>query len=208
MSCQRCQKPEPLCVCAALDPVETRTTVVILQHPREQSEDLGTGHLTACRLSKTVLRIGLSWPSLKPILGRDDIDMKRWGVLYLGAAGEAPRPEEPDLLALGRKGERLPDINAILRRLEGIILLDGTWSQAKTLWWRNPWLLKANRLVLNPKSRSRYGKLRREPRRESLAVIEAAALTLARLERRPELEDVILKPFELLVEKIKAASAQ
>jgi hypothetical protein len=25
--------------------------------------------------------------------------------------------------------------------LDGLIVLDGTWSKAKTLWWRNPWLL-------------------------------------------------------------------
>ena len=207
MTCPRCQKPEALCVCAALDPVDNRIGVVILQHPQEKAEDLGTGWLTHCQLTNSVVRIGLSWPSLKRVIDNDDVEMKRWGVLYLGAAKEAPKPEEPDLLVLGRKGERLTDASSILRGLEGVILIDGTWSQAKALWWRNPWLLKAHRLVINPKARSRYGKLRREPRRESLAVIEAAALTLARLERRPELEARILKPFDLLVEKIKAGSA-
>jgi len=207
MTCPRCQKPEALCVCAALDPADNRIGVVILQHPQERAEDLGTGWLTHCQLTNSVLRIGLSWPSLKRVIDNDDVEMKRWGVLYLGAAREAPKAEEPELLVLGRKGERLPDAAAILRGLEGIILIDGTWSQAKALWWRNPWLLKAHRLVVNPKARSRYGKLRREPRRESLAVIEAAALTLARLERRPELEARILKPFDLLVEKIKAGGA-
>ena len=203
MSCPRCQKSEALCVCAALDPIENRIGVVILQHPQEQTEDLGTGWLTHCQLTNSVLRVGLSWPSLKRVIDRDDVEMKRWGVLYLGATREAPRPDEPDLLVLDRKGERLPEAAGILRSLEGIILIDGTWSQAKALWWRNPWLLKAHRLVLNPQARSRYGKLRREPRREALAVIEAAALAVARLERKPELEARILKPFEALVEKVK-----
>ena len=41
--------------------------------------------------------------------------------------------------------------------LEGVVLLDGSWSEAKTLWWRNPWLLRLRRLVLNPRHRSRFG---------------------------------------------------
>jgi DTW domain-containing protein YfiP len=206
MSCPRCQKPEALCVCAAIDPIDTRTAVVILQHPQEQAEALGTGWLTHCQLRNSVLRVGLSWPSLRRLLERE-VDMKHWGVLYLGAAKEMPRPEEAPLLVLGRSGERLAPSASILRSLNGIIVLDGTWSQAKTLWWRNPWLLKAHRLVLNPPSRSRYGKLRREPRRESLAVIEATGFALARLENRPDLEALVLKPFDLLVDKLKTATA-
>lgn len=194
-------------MCAALEPVATRLAVVILQHPQEKTEDLGTGWLAHCQLENSALRIGLSWPSLKRVLDADDIEMKRWGVLHLGAAKEAPKPEEPEVMVLGRKGERLPDAAGILRGLEGVILLDGTWAQAKTLWWRNPWLLKAHRIVLNPRARSRYGKLRREPRRESLAVIEAAAFLLSRLERKPDLEARVLKPFDLLVSKVKGAGA-
>ncbi len=206
MSCPRCQKSEALCVCAAISPVDTKMSVVILQHPQEQAETLGTGWLTHCQLHNSVLRVGLSWPSLRRLL-EHDVDMKRWGVLYLGAAKDTPRPGEDALLVLGRSGERVTPSASILRSLDGIIVLDGTWSQAKALWWRNPWLLKAHRLVLNPPHRSRYGKLRREPRRESLAVIEAAAFALARLEGRPELDALILKPFDLLVDKIKGAAA-
>ena len=36
----------------------------------------------------------------------------------------------------------------ISSNLKGIIVLDGTWSQAKALWWRNPWLLKLRRAIL------------------------------------------------------------
>lgn len=203
MSCPRCHKPEPLCVCAALAPVRVRTRVVVLQHPQEQDEALGTGWLTRCQVQGAELRVGLSWPSLKRILDRD-LDMKRWAVLYLGAAKDAPKPGAPELQLCDRHGETLEGAEAILNRLEGIILLDGTWAQAKTLWWRNPWLLKAYRLVLNPPQRSLYGRLRREPRRQALAIIEAAAFTLSRLERRPTLEAEILRPFQLLVEKVNA----
>jgi len=34
--------------------------------------------------------------------------------------------------------------------LEGIVALDGTWAQAKTMWWRNAWLLKLKRSGASP----------------------------------------------------------
>jgi DTW domain-containing protein YfiP len=69
----------------------------------------------------------------------------------------------------------------IKSQLKGVILLDGTWSQAKTLWWRNAWLLKCPRLILSPKSNSLYGELRKEPRKECLSTIETVADTLEAL---------------------------
>ena len=68
----------------------------------------------------------------------------------------------------------------ILKDIEGIVLLDGTWSQAKALWWRNAWMLKCQRVILGPAQPSRYGKLRKEPRGDGLSTIEAAAMLLCR----------------------------
>jgi DTW domain-containing protein YfiP len=90
-----------------------------------------------------------------------------------------------------------------LRGIEGIILLDGTWSQAKALWWRNAWMLKCKRVVLGPKRPSRYGKLRREPRNDGLSTIEAAAMLLARLERKPEIESALHASFERLLARYR-----
>ncbi|BAR63641.1 DTW domain-containing protein YfiP [Bradyrhizobium diazoefficiens] len=73
-----------------------------------------------------------------------------------------------------------------------MLLLDGTWSQAKALWWRNPWMLKCQRVILNP---SRYGRLRREPRKDGLSTIEAAATLLSGLERRPDIAETLNASF-------------
>src|SRR5204862_7087038 len=93
---------------------------------------------------------------------------------------------------LGRDGEPVANPEPILRSLDGIVLLDGTWSQAKTLWWRNPWLLKLHRLVLNPPRPARLGRLRREPRREALSTLEAAALVLRHIEAGPDAAEALL----------------
>ena len=101
--------------------------------------------------------------------------------------GEGPGPVEvrlarvgePPIAALNRQGLPLPDQVPALAALDGVILLDGSWSQAKALWWRNAWLLKTRRLVLNPGGPSRYGRLRKEPRPDSVSTLEAAAFAMA-----------------------------
>jgi hypothetical protein len=95
------------------------------------------------------------------------------------------------------------DPREALAQLQGVVLLDGSWSQAKALWWRNPWLLKLQRLVLNPGRPSRYGRLRKEPRRESVSTIEAAAAVIGRIEGRPELETRMLASFDTLLRRYR-----
>jgi DTW domain-containing protein len=203
-TCARCEKPTALCVCGGIVPMDHRIAVLILQHPQEQDVTLGTARLTTLHLKQATLKIGLSWPSLSKALGRP-ADPKRWAVLYLGSARAAELAGSREIIVLDRKGEAAADQDAALAELEGIVLLDGSWSQAKALWWRNPWMLKCRRIVLGPRRPSRYGKLRREPRRDALSTIEAAALLLSRLERRPEIERVMLASLDDLLERYRTA---
>jgi DTW domain-containing protein YfiP len=201
--CPRCGKPASLCVCSGVAPLDTRVEVVILQHPQEQDMTLGTARLTALHLKRATLRIGLSWPNLAKLLGRG-VDPRRWAVLYLGSAKPSAIAPGRELVVLDRKGTPLVDQEAALAEIEGIVVLDGSWSQAKALWWRNPWMLKCRRVVLAPRQPSRYGKLRREPRREGLSTIEATALLLSRLEEKPEIERALVQSFDKLLERYRA----
>jgi DTW domain-containing protein len=141
----------------------------------------------------------LSWPNLSRVLGRR-ADPKRWGVLYLGSARPAKLEPGHEIAVLGRDGKAVEGPDAILRGLDGIVLLDGSWKEAKTLWWRNPWLLKLHRLALNPPRPARLGRLRREPRPEALSTLEAAALALRHLEPGPNAADALLTLLDRLME--------
>lgn len=203
--CARCGKPAALCVCADVVPLDNRIALLILQHPQEQDRELGTAKLTVLHLKRAALKVGLSWPSLAKALGRD-VDPKRWAVLYLGAASAATLPQGRALTLLDSKGNPLDEQDRALGAIEGIIILDGSWSQAKTLWWRNPWVLKCRRLALNPALPSRYGKLRREPRREGLSTLESAATALAQLGRQPDIETALVGTFTKLLAAYRAAA--
>jgi DTW domain-containing protein YfiP len=205
--CPQCGKPLPLCICDSITPIENRISLLILQHPQEQDRALGTARLTALHFKDAVVRIGLSWPSLSKALGRPVADPSRWAVLYLGSAKVADLDTDREIVAINRKGEVEPHQRSILGDIEGIVLLDGTWSQAKALWWRNAWMLKCQRIILGPKRPSRYGQLRREPRRDGLSTIEAAAMLLADLEKRPDIAATLNAGFERMLAKYQQVQA-
>jgi DTW domain-containing protein YfiP len=200
--CPRCLKPRSLCVCEGIAPIDNTVSLLILQHPQEQDRDLGTARLTALHFKDALLKIGLSWPSLTKILGRPT-DPQRWAILYLGSVKAKAVLPERDIVVVNKSGNAVDHQDSALREIEGIILLDGTWSQAKALWWRNGWMLKCKRVVLGPKRPSRYGKLRREPRSDGLSTIEAAAMLLARLERKSEIETALHASFERLLARYR-----
>jgi DTW domain-containing protein YfiP len=201
--CPHCGKPLPLCICDSITRIESRISLLILQHPQEQDRALGTARLTALHFKDAVLKIGLSWPSLSRALGRPVADPSRWAVLYLGSAKVADLDTEAEVVAIDRKGQLEDNQRAILKNIEGIVLLDGSWSQAKALWWRNPWMLKCQRVILGPKRPSAYGQLRREPRRDGLSTIEAAAMLFSALEKRPDIAATLNGSFERMLARFR-----
>lgn len=208
-ACATCEKPEELCMCAEIQPKPNRVFVLILQHPQEPDKVLGTAKLATQALENSKLKIGLSTPNLKKALGRDDIDPTRWGVLYLGSGVKVDGVKEKPpagLTVVTKNSEALPSYESkrILKDLQGIVVLDGTWSQAKALWWRNAWLLKLHRLVLNPTEASQYKELRKEPRRECLSTIEAIAETLKYLGEEKSVREPLKEIFAELLKKERA----
>jgi DTW domain-containing protein YfiP len=181
-----------------VEPIDNRLFVLVLQHPQEKREMLATAAATCAALRRAALVVGLSWPNLARALGRS-ADAGQWAVLYLGSARPAAFSLEREIIVLDRAGVPAAGQDAMLCGLEGVVLLDGSWSEAKTLWWRNPWLLRLRRLVLDPQHRSRFGRVRREPRREALSTLEAAALLLKHLDGDPEIEAVLLDRLDRLI---------
>lgn len=190
--------------------------MLILQHPQEQDKVLGTARLAAAQLGKARFKIGLSWPSLAKALEAEEhgepADPRRWAILHLGSIepaqlGLSAAAAARGIAAVDAKGVPLADQDAALAGLDGVVLFDGTWSQAKTLWWRNPWVLRLRRLILAPTRPSLYGQLRREPRRAGLSTIEAAGFVLARLEGRPEIEAALHESFRRMLARYREASA-
>lgn len=198
--CSTCERPEPVCVCDRTPKLETRLSVLVLQHPREQDRDLGSAQLLAASLPRCVVAAGLSWRSLEQALGRE-IDARRWAVVfpYKGEEQQLTRGEHR-LMGRGEAPVRAKD-------LQGLVLLDGSWSQAKTLWWRNPWLVRLPRVALSPTEPSIYGSVRREPRNAYLSTLEAAAEALVFLGEPEAVRTELRRVFRVMVQRARDALA-
>ena len=172
---------------------ETARRVLILQHPQEKDAILGSAQIVAASLPKAQIVVGLSWRNLAHALGREHVDVQRWAVLF-------PDREQPDNAVATRSAKPIAPSS-----LEGIVVLDGTWSKAKTLWWRNPWLNKLNRLNLKPAQPSIYGRLRIEPRREFVSTLESVAQALTLCGEPREVEENLTRTFRTLVQRVRDA---
>ena len=166
--------------------------IIVLQHPQEPDKELGSAVLLVRALEQAELRVGLSWRSLKALAG-ESAQNGEWGVLYLGAKGKSFLKA---VNFVNAKNELLSEEP----KLKGVIVLDGTWSQAKALWWRNSWLTRLKRIVLSPQRKSLYGRLRREPRPDALSTIESAALALGVLDPRgPDVQLHLEQAFQKML---------
>ncbi|HLE00820.1 MAG TPA: tRNA-uridine aminocarboxypropyltransferase [Bdellovibrionota bacterium] len=205
--CPQCLKSQALCICSEIHPLQTRIHVLILQHPQEPDKKLGSARLAHLSLPNSTLKIGLSWRNLEAALGRKAVPAQ-WAVLYLGSGfARKGHAAAPSLQFVSKKGLPLePPIPA--NQITGIVVLDGTWSQAKALWWRNPWLLKLRRAILTPGEKSLYRELRKEPRRECLSTIESIAEALLALGEAKETSLGLKKLFAKLLDRERQRKSQ
>jgi DTW domain-containing protein YfiP len=191
--CDTCRRPRYACVCDRVVSYPTDRRVLILQHPQEQDALLGSAQILVASLPEARLVIGLSWANLGAALGEPEVDVKQWAVLF-------PDREAPEARVATRRGAPI-DASA----LRGIVVLDGTWSKAKSLWWRNPWLTKLHRMTLKPKQPSIYGKLRAEPKREYVSTLESVGAALTLCGEKPEIEAGLSRVFRTLVQRVRDA---
>jgi len=192
-ACETCRRPKVACVCDKIVRHETRRQVLVLQHFQEQDALLGSAQILAASLPRAKIVVGLSWRNLGHALGDEQVDARRWGVLF-------PDRDAPGNRVTARDGSTIGPSS-----LEGIVTLDGTWSKAKTLWWRNPWLSKLNRINLRPAAPSIYGRLRSEPRREFVSTLESVAAALTLCGEPPEIEADLSRVFRTLVQRARDA---
>ena len=151
---------------------------------------LNSARLTHLLLKNSRIFVGLSWPNFKKVAGPQE-NPSEWGVLYLKPdKGTNEGHDSAPLTVFNRKKQPLKDTT-----LRGIIALDGTWKQSKALWWRNAWLLKLNRISLNPDHPS----LRPQVKSEGLSTIEAISFVLEHFGERKEIKEALNKFYDELI---------
>jgi len=92
------------------------------------------------------------------------------------------------------------DVSQVRTPPKNLIVVDGTWSNAKKVVEKCPILSALPRLAFTPDKPGNY-RIRKEPAEHCLATIEATAFVLERLEQAPGRFTPMLSAFDAMVDK-------
>jgi len=169
-----------VCYCAHLPTLATRNQVLVLQHPRERDKAVGTAHMASLCLPGSHVAVGVDFSR--------DRAVER--LLH--------DPAAPPILLFPSEDAHDLDSAPPSQRVT-LVVIDGTWHQARALLRKNRALLDMPRYGFRPQRPSEY-RIRREPRLDYVSTIEAMALALGALERDPARFEALLQPFRAMVD--------
>ncbi len=154
--CARCYLPTRLCLCAHVPRLDTRTAFLVIRHNKEREKSSNTVRLAALALPRCeVLTYGApDQPFDASVLETPDT----W-LLFPGAApppADTPPPKR-------------------------LVVVDGSWGQARRMVQRLPALRRLPGLSLPPPP-PHTRRLRRPPHPEGMSTLEAMAGAVALLE--------------------------
>ncbi|MGH8438415.1 MAG: tRNA-uridine aminocarboxypropyltransferase [Pseudomonas sp.] len=179
IQCERCLRPQAHCLCPLIPSLDSRTRVLVLQHPSEVRHALNTAKLAALGLRNAELRVGEVFADLAALI---EVPGYRSALLF-------PGDQAQPLAAYAGDQDQRPWL---------LVVPDGTWRKASKLLHMNPLLAALPRVTLAQVLPSRY-RLRKAPADGALSTLEAVAQALNVLEA-PLCFDALLKPFEALIE--------
>jgi DTW domain-containing protein len=178
--CYRCHKPQVTCICSGLQRVPNRTEVLVLQHPRERLHPIGTARFAQLGLERS--RVEVAWNA-----GAHETSPPAW--IPSGTALLYPTPDARDLRAV--PPDELP---------RQLLVLDGTWNTARTLYRDKLWLHTLPHYRFLPSAPGRY-RLRREPQHDYVSTIEAIVEALRILEPTTRGLDALLAAFDAMIDR-------
>ncbi len=173
--CYRCFWPQPLCWCASLRPMATRTRFVFLMHPKEfKEEKAGTGRLTHLCLPNSEIHMGTGFDGDEAVQALINDPRNHPVLLYPGK----------DALNLSTASEH--QVSGLRFQVSEktlvVFLLDATWSGARKMLRLSPSLQRLPRIMFTPSAPSRYV-IKQQPVEGCLSTLEAVHELLAVLER-------------------------
>lgn len=188
--CARCLRPETHCLCALIPHLDSRTRVLILQHPSEVNHALNTARLAALGLNNAELIVGEVFDDLPALLNPPGYQAR---LLF-------PADDAQLLEAYRSEGGEVGSTSMLL------VVPDGTWRKARKLLHLNPLLAALPRVTLAQAVPSRY-RLRKAPGPGALSTVEAIVQALQTLEA-PKTFEALLRPFEALIDGQIAAMGE
>ncbi len=185
ISCMRCQRPLPACLCTALPQyaIANRWPVHILQHRQEQDHALNTARIAVLGLGQCQLHAVTDAPveDTLPAALRAELDHAL--LIY-------PGPQSRDIA----------ELESDEARTRPLLLLDASWRKSRRLLLTSPWLQTLPRISFDLQAPSRY-RIRREPEKNYSSSLEALCTVLGRLEHDEQKYAPLLAAMDAMIEQ-------
>ncbi|XP_046402615.1 tRNA-uridine aminocarboxypropyltransferase 2 isoform X3 [Ischnura elegans] len=183
-------RPSAVCWCPFLPATRLKIhcRLVVLQHPAEERRCLRTVPMLMQSLEagSCVIFKGKKFPS-------NSQELHRSGSLY-----EILSSQDSVLLYPSRDAKDITEVVGEGRqRPQHLIVIDGTWDQARSIYHNSPMLKSLKQVKLSLGSASEYV-IRTQPSEGCLSTLEAAAQALSILEDQPSMRQELLAPLHAL----------
>ncbi len=185
-SCVRCRKALTTCYCAEIEPVDSESLFVLLQHPKETRNRIGTARLAHLALPNSRLLVGIDFSADERVNAILADPFFYPVILYPGPDSRCVDPETPTATWVPA-GKRLV-----------VFVIDGTWAGARPILRRSLNLAALPRISFRSDGLSEYGRVRKQPRDYCLSTVEAIERLLRAIE--PGVDGGrLLRPFRYMV---------
>lgn len=202
--CSGCRRPATLCVCDDMPEtlISTATRILILQHPTERrKKNFSTVPLVRLVLKHVTVKVGYSFTIEDLALVQQELEEGRKPLLlYPGTnAISLDDGESSSLLSLDSSNMNGDTENN--GRL--LVVLDGTWNEAKRMARASPTILEACQQVqftatCNP---SIYNDIREEPEPHCVSTAEAVTRALLLLENKSDSVVLVEKYLQAVLQR-------
>jgi DTW domain-containing protein YfiP len=172
--CPRCWIKTEFCLCAEVPRVETRTRVVVVRHEREAEKSTNTARVAALALPNSQL---LEFDGTPESVEGALAGLEGAWLLFPEAEGPAPEGAPAHL-----------------------VVVDGTWRQARRMVRKVPSLSRLPRLSLGA-PRANVTRLRHSPTLDGMSTLEAIAAALSKWEG-PECAAALEALHDLMVDRV------
>jgi len=181
--CQQCERPQKVCWCDYLPSpkvsLKSGTSIIIIQHPSEKKRKIRTALMALHGLKDGDCKIFVRRKVAETDTLWELLEKSNSYVLYPSA-----NSKNMDIIANDDKNKTL-------------VILDGTWDEAKKIYSRSLVLQRLPTIHLEIDKRSEYV-LRTQPSDKCLSTIETVAHSLAILEKDHSISEKLLNPLQML----------
>lgn len=190
--CPVCDKALPACICQHITVIDSAIELIILQHPSEVKNAIGTARILNLSLPQCQLIVGENFTDNTQLNDMFNDPTRQCFLLYPSDDSIAAE----DLANKVNSCVENESLDANVKRT--FILLDGTWRKAFKMYQSSSNLQSIPAVRLNAQQPSQYT-IRQTSIEGGLSTVEAGFLLLSTLDQDTEKYQPLMSAFEYMI---------